>query len=145
MMELEPRSKPQPSPMALGGSCPRPIRRALGAALLFLVLLKGGGAAAVAWTPPQSSDQLRTLAGWVLSSREEPLQKAVVYLKNTKTLAIKTYITDAKGGYHFPALSPNVDYELYAEFNGDRSDTKTLSSFDNRKQVNITLKIHAPK
>jgi hypothetical protein len=65
----------------------------------------------------------------------------VVHLKNTRNLAIKTYITEPDGTYRFSALSPNVDYELYAEVSGQRSDTKTLSAFDNRKQVNITLKL----
>ena len=86
-------------------------------------------------------DHTRTLMGKVFNRQDEPLQKAVVYLKNTKSLAVKTYITDSDGGYHFPALSPNVDYEVYAEYNGARSDTKTLSAFDNRKQVNITLRV----
>ena len=93
----------------------------------------------VAFKDPQ--DKTRTLMGRVFDRQEEPLQKAVVYLKNTKSLAVKTYITDPDGGYHFPALSPNVDYEVYAEYNGARSDTKTLSAFDNRKQVNITLRV----
>jgi hypothetical protein len=34
-----------------------------------------------------------------------------------------------------------VDYEVYAQFNGKRSDTKTVSQFDNRAQVNIILRI----
>ena len=92
-----------------------------------------------AFKDPQ--DHTRILMGKVFNRQDEPLQKAVVYLKNTKSLAVKTYITDPDGGYHFPALSPNVDYEVYAEYNGARSDTKTLSAFDNRKQVNITLRV----
>jgi Carboxypeptidase regulatory-like domain len=85
--------------------------------------------------------QVRTLTGHVFNRQDQPVTKAIVYLKNTKTLAIKTYISEPDGTYHFPALSPNVDYEIYAEFQGARSDTKTLSAFDNRKQVNITLHI----
>jgi carboxypeptidase family protein len=85
--------------------------------------------------------QLRTLSGRVVNVQDQPLQKAVVYLKNTRTLAIKTYITEPDGSYRFTALSPNVDYEVYAESQGARSDTKTLSAFDNRKQATFTLKI----
>ncbi|HLW54822.1 MAG TPA: carboxypeptidase-like regulatory domain-containing protein [Candidatus Angelobacter sp.] len=85
--------------------------------------------------------QNRTLTGHVLNRQEQPLPKAIVYLKNTKTLAIKTYISDPDGSYHFPALSPNVDYEVYAEFQGTHSDTKTLSAFDTRKLINITLHV----
>jgi hypothetical protein len=86
-------------------------------------------------------DHTRTLTGKVFGRQDQPIAKAVVYLKNTKTLVIKTYITDPDGTYRFPALSPNVDYEVYAEHDGARSDTKTLSSFDNRKVANINLKV----
>jgi Carboxypeptidase regulatory-like domain len=105
---------------------------------------------ACAWAPgalaaEQKDSQLRTLTGRVFTGENQPVAKAVVYLKNTKTLAVKTYISDTDGTYRFPALSPNVDYEVYAEYNGAHSDTKTLSAFDSRKQANITLKIHAGK
>ena len=85
--------------------------------------------------------EARTLVGHVLDDREQPLQKAIVYLKNTKNLAIKTYISEPDGTFRFSGLAPNIDYEVYAEHEGARSDTKTLSGFDSRKQVNVTLKI----
>lgn len=90
-----------------------------------------------------SQTEFRTLTGHVVGAQNEPLQKAVVYLKNTKTLAIKTYISEADGSYRFSGLAPNVDYEVYAEHEGVHSDTKTLSGFDNRKQASITLKVHS--
>jgi hypothetical protein len=90
-----------------------------------------------------SQNDSRMLIGHVMSSQDQPLQKAIVYLKNTKTLLIKTYITDSDGSYRFPALAVNADYEVYAEHEGLRSDTKTLSSFDSRKLANITLKLHS--
>jgi hypothetical protein len=113
----------------------------IAAAIVFFLAPQSpcGGAETPFYKEPQ--DHTRSLMGRVLSREDEPLAKAVVYLKNTKTLAVKTYITDADGSYHFPALSPNVDYEVHAEYNGAHSDTKTLSAFDNRKQANITLRI----
>ena len=95
--------------------------------------------------PKDPQDHSRTLIGHVFNKQDQPLQKAVVYLKNTKTLAVKTYISDDDGSYRFPALSQNVDYEVYAEFSGARSDTKTVSAFDSRKQFNITLRINTNK
>ena len=89
----------------------------------------------------RGQNQSRSVMGRVVGEHDAPMQRAVVYLKNTKTLAIKTYITDSDGSYHFPALTPNVDYEIYAEREGARSDTKTLSGFDSRKVATITLKI----
>ena len=85
--------------------------------------------------------QVRALTGQVMDQREQPVASAIVYLKNTKTMAVKTFIAGQDGTYRFNALSPNVDYEVYAEHNGKRSDTKTLSSFDSRKTANINLKI----
>jgi len=95
----------------------------------------------VAAVEKDQQEQLRSLAGHVVNRQEQPVSRAIVYLKNTKTLVVKTYIADADGAYRFPALSPNVDYEVYAEFNGARSDTKTLSAFDSRKQFIVTLRL----
>ena len=85
--------------------------------------------------------QVRALIGQVMNQQNRPLAEAIVYLKNTKTMAVKTFIAGPDGAYRFSALSPNVDYEVYAEHNGKRSDTKTLSSFDSRKTATINLKI----
>jgi hypothetical protein len=85
--------------------------------------------------------QSRFLGGKVLDSSDQPIPHAIVYLKNTKSLVIKTYIAEQDGAYHFPGLSPNVDYELYAEANGKRSDTKNVSSYDTKPRLNINLRI----
>lgn len=83
----------------------------------------------------------RSISGHVFSKDNEPVSKAVVYLKNTKTHLIENYISDSDGSYHFPWLSLGVDYEVHAEFQGLRSDTKIISSFDDRKQLNIVLRL----
>jgi|SRR6266850_4152906 len=93
--------------------------------------------------PPekQKGPQLRSVNGRVTGSGDAPLKDAIVYIKNTRTLAVKTYIADDAGKYQFNALMPSVDYEIFAESNGKKSDTRTLSSFDSRKDVTINLKI----
>ena len=108
---------------------------------LAVVLLSLASFLAVVNAQKRDTSPARSLIGHVLDRQDQPVTEAVVYLKNTKTLAIRTYISDPDGSYHFPALSPNIDYEIYAEFKGAHSDTKTLSAFDNRKQINITLRI----
>ena len=112
--------------------------------LLAMALIAGVAAAAYA-EPPFSGmsdqQQARSLQGQVTDDADAPLAQAIVYLKNTRTLAVKTYIADKTGHYNFNALSPNVDYEVYAEHNGKKSDTKTLSSFDSRKSATINLKV----
>lgn len=83
----------------------------------------------------------RLLTGKVLDSGDSPLPNAVVYVTDTRTRAVKTFIVGADGVYRFPALASNVDYEVYAQVNGKSSDTKKLSQFDDRKVVSIVLKI----
>jgi hypothetical protein len=87
----------------------------------------------------------RLLAGQVTNQADAPLSNAVVYLKNIKTLGVKTYITDTDGKYRFPELSPDVDYQIHAEYNGAKSETKTLSSFDSRLRPTMNLKIEPNK
>jgi hypothetical protein len=87
------------------------------------------------------TDNSRVLTGRVTDKQDGALANAVVYLTNTRTRAVKTYIVGQDGSYRFPSLSPNIDYEVYAQFNGRKSDTKTVSQFDNRNQVTINLKV----
>ena len=95
----------------------------------------------LAYGEKDKGDGGRLLIGKVLDHAENPLPGSVVYLNNTRTQAVKTYIVGEDGSYRFPALSPNIDYQIYAQNKGRKSDTKTLSSFDSRTQVNIVLKI----
>ena len=86
-------------------------------------------------------DKTRLLTGKVLDGGDNPLPNAVVYLTNTHTRSVKTYIVGPDGAYRFPALQPSVDYEVYAQYNNRKSGTKTVSQFDDRSQVYISLKV----
>jgi hypothetical protein len=83
----------------------------------------------------------RLLLGKVLDPQDNPLPDAVVYVTNTRTRAIKSYIVGPDGTYRFPALSTAVDYEVYAQFKGHKSETKSVSQFDDRSQVYMDLKV----
>lgn len=83
----------------------------------------------------------RSVDGIVTDAANKPVQGAVVQLKDSKTLQIRSFYTTQEGGYHFSGLSTNVDYELRAEHNGSSSGTKTLSNFDNRKTATVNLKL----
>lgn len=107
----------------------------------IIVLLLGVFAAAEPMFEKEHAQAGRLLTGKVLDQQDNPVRGAVVYLSNTRTQAVKTYIAGEDGSYRFPALSPNVDYEVYAQYKGQKSDTKMLSQFDSRPQVNINLKI----
>jgi hypothetical protein len=84
----------------------------------------------------------RLLFGKVLDPQDNPLPDAVVYVTNTRTRAVKTYIVGPDGTYRFPALSTAVDYEVYAQYENHKSDTKSVSQFDDRSQVYLDLKVN---
>ena len=50
-----------------------------------------------------------------------------------KTSVVRTLDADQSGEYKVFALTPTVDYELYAEFKGKTSEKKFISSFLNRE------------
>ena len=87
--------------------------------------------------------QSKVLLGKVLDAGDNPLAGAVVYLTNTRTRAVKTYIAGKDGDYRFPGLTENTDYEVYAQYQGHKSDTKSLSQFDSRATVSVNLKVDA--
>lgn len=89
--------------------------------------------------------QLRTVHGSVLDKSENPVPSSVVYLKNVKTQAVKTYIADDTARYRFSGLDPNVDYEIHAEHEDATSPTRTISSYDTRRDIEATLKLSRKK
>jgi hypothetical protein len=93
----------------------------------------------------QKDSQVRTVHGGVLDKSDNIVNGGVVYLQNKKTQVIRTYISDEDGQYTFSGLDPNVDYDIHAEMNGLTSITKTISSFDARKDIVLTLKLDRKK
>jgi hypothetical protein len=89
--------------------------------------------------------QLRTVHGIVMDKAESPISSGVVFLKNTRTNAVRSYISDEQGNYRFSGLDPNADYEIHAEKDGAKSPTRTVSSFDSKKDIVVNLKIENKK
>ena len=97
--------------------------------------------------PKKGESATRSVQGAVTNPDDSPAIGAVVQLENTKSLQIRSFITKEDGVYHFYELGTDVDFKLKAEDKrtGAASDTKTLSSFDSRKQAIINLKLNAKK
>jgi hypothetical protein len=93
----------------------------------------------------KEEDKLRMVQGMVTDAQDNPLVGAVVQLKNSKTLQVRSFITQENGTYQFHGLDPNVDYTLKADHQGASSPWKTLSSFDSRKQPTMNLKVASKK
>jgi hypothetical protein len=93
----------------------------------------------------KGDSELRTVHGSVVDNADTPAPTSVVYLMNAKTQAVRTYIADDAGNYRFSGLDPNVDYQIHAEHNDSASSTHTISSFDTRKDIALTLKLSAKK
>ncbi|HKT47923.1 MAG TPA: carboxypeptidase-like regulatory domain-containing protein [Candidatus Acidoferrales bacterium] len=89
--------------------------------------------------------QLRTVTGVVTDKSESPLAGSVVFLQNMRTKVVRSSYTDQDGNYRFSGLDPNVDYEVHAEKDGAKSATRTVSSFDTRKEIVLNLKIDKRK
>jgi hypothetical protein len=114
------------------------IRLALAAVLLL-------SAPATFAQKKKGGETTRSVQGTVTVAEDSPINGAVVQLKNTKTLQIRSFITKEDGMYHFYDLSPDIDYELKADYQGASSSTKTLSSFDSRRQTVLNLKLNPKK
>lgn len=89
--------------------------------------------------------QLRTVRGIVVDKDENPIGGAVLYLKNLKTLTVKTYIADSEGRYRYSGLDPNVDYEIHAEHRDMASQKRSISSLDGRREITVNLKVDRKK
>ena len=112
----------------------------LTAAALLPVAVAGGGLFAAAATAQTAA---KTVQGKVLNSGAAPLPGGIVYLQDQKTNVVKTYIATADGSYRFGQLPADTDYKIWAEYQGQKSKEKLISSFDTKLQV--TLDFHVGK
>jgi hypothetical protein len=83
----------------------------------------------------------RNVAGIVIDSSSTPVQGATVFLKNQKTKSIRSYTSSSNGSFRFVQVSMTDDYDLWAEKDGKKSPTKTVSSWDARKDFQTELKM----
>jgi hypothetical protein len=112
---------------------------------LLGILLVTGAAARFASGQAKHEANLKTVRGVVLDKSDTPIAAAVVFLKNARSNQVKSYIADPEGNYRFSGLDPNADYELHAEKDGAKSQTRNVSSFDTRLDIVLNLKLERKK
>ena len=83
----------------------------------------------------------RSVSGSVVDGESSPIPGATVFLQNQKTKAIRSYTSAKNGRFHFAQVNMTEDYDLWAEKDGRKSSTKTVSSWDARKDFEAELKI----
>jgi hypothetical protein len=93
----------------------------------------------------KNTPRVRVAEGKVVNKDGEPIGGAVVYLKNSRSNAVRTYIADEQGLYRFGELSQDTDYEIWAESNTVRSKSRSISSFDNENKFYFVLKVNSTK
>lgn len=143
--------------MRLEIACPGRTPRLSGALARIVIasFLTAGSLLAqnAAITPPQVPSpgqnhlppNTRVIQGVVKDKDGAPVNNAVVLLKDTKTLQIRSYLTQADGTYHFFGLSDDVSYQVRAEHSGMISPSKLVSVFDSKKFINVNLKLKDKK
>jgi len=110
--------------------------------IVLCIALAGAAVIPVAAQTARNEDvSARSVQGTVLDASGAPVSGAVVLLKDTKTLQVRSFVTQTDGQYHFYGLNSNNDYQLRADHNNSSSSTKTLSVFDSRKKAVIDLKL----
>ena len=121
--------------------CGKPNSSLIGCALLLLL-----GVFCLSYpSAANAQSKQKTVDGKVVGSNDQPLSAAIIYLKNGKTGDIKSFISSANGSYRFGQLSPDIDYEIWSEYQGKKSPTKSISSFDSKRITSYVLKVDTGK
>lgn len=110
-------------------------------AVLFLILAVVSAGSLSAQKKNKDDATTRSVSGVVMDPDGQPVASAVVQLKDSRTLQVRSFITKEDGTYHFAGLKTDIDYQLKADRQELTSGWKTVSVFDNRKEPLINLKL----
>lgn len=119
------------------------IRVGWAAGVALAVLALGVGPFSQFGSPAAQAQNFgqRVVAGSVQDANSADVSGATVFLRDTKTKSIRSYTTEASGKFRFVQVAMNDDYDLWAEKDGHKSASKTVSSWDTRKEVEEILKL----
>jgi carboxypeptidase family protein len=111
------------------------------APLLTLILIFACASILGAQSKKEGNSSFRTLQGTVQDANGNPVEQAVVQLKDSRTLQVLSFITKSDGAYHFANLKTEIEYEVKGSHGGLSTDWKRVSVFDTRKVVIVNLKL----
>jgi len=83
----------------------------------------------------------RVVMGTVVDADAAAVAGATVFLRNSKTKSIRSYTSSKDGRFRFAQVNMTEDFDLWAEKEGKKSASKTVSSWDARKEFEAELKI----
>lgn len=120
------------------------IRASWAAAVMFVALAAGvappGNNGLLPLAQAQNLGQ-RVVMGSVVDADSAAVAGATVFLRNSKTKSIRSYTSSKDGRFRFAQVNMTEDYDIWAEKDGKKSATKTVSSWDARKEFETELKI----
>jgi Carboxypeptidase regulatory-like domain len=117
------------------------------AGVVFAVLTAGmvpAGLVGGLLSPPLARAQnlgQRVVIGTVVDASSTPVSGAIVFLKDLKSKAIRSFTSDPTGKFRFTQVNMAEDHELWAEKAGRKSAVKTVSEWDARKEFETELKL----
>ena|SRR5438309_2228386 len=114
------------------------------AAGVFLVALAFGAVSVAGILAPAGHAQnlgQRAVNGTVVDADSAPVTGATVFLRNNKSKSIRSYTSTKDGRFRFVQVNMSEDYDLWAEKDGKKSATKTVSSWDSRKEFEAELRL----
>jgi len=102
-----------------------------------------GGGRTIPRVRPDAAPKPKTIHGIVEDSSGNPVEGAHVLVRDTKTNVTRTLTTNANGVYSGTAFPASSDYEVTAEFRGQVSEKKPVSSFLDREDnvLNFQIKV----
>ena len=111
----------------------RTISRAKTALLIFVIFCSVLSHANAA--------QTRIVRGKVVTGEGKPVAGAVVQLKDLRTLAIRSFVTQENGQFEFSGVDSDQAYEVRAHYRKYWGDPQTVTRFDSSKVVELTLSV----
>lgn len=119
--------------------------RMAGAVLLVLAagFVSTGAQGGPIGAPQAAAQNLgqRVVQGKVFDADSAAVAGATVFIKNLKNKSIRSYTTTEDGRFRFTQVNMAEDFDLWAEKGDRKSPTKTVSSWDSRKQFEAELRL----